>query len=371
MLIYIDTIQLQKPSKKSAPTIVLEEELIGSLLYHASETVRSLAFSVLVSSSSSIRPLSPVALEHLKAHMSILFSETDAKIRNEILSNTKHLIERLRGATAFLVRELENLSFQLRLDYPLPLEQQQKAEQLLSETQGLLRSHESFIEWYLEFLLGELIPTASYQRHITSLKAIYLLLRSGIFKQNSMSPLPRASNNVTVWPYFLDFFTPGVVRLLLDLVMDPFEDVRGGATSILKLASPCHFVIRPEELSEDVLSAISAEQAFGNNTQETADLLVVANVSADCKSIDNSLKLLKVFIEHAEEASKRTGRADYADGVARSYELLYGLLPSVDLCIELISQLVDDLELKVGIAEGNLGQAVVEAPVHGNFAALK
>src|SRR5450755_166028 len=82
MLIYIDTIQLQKPSKKSAPTIVLEEELIGSLLYHASETVRSLAFSVLVSSSSSIRPLSPVALEHLKAHMSILFSETDAKIRN-------------------------------------------------------------------------------------------------------------------------------------------------------------------------------------------------------------------------------------------------------------------------------------------------
>jgi hypothetical protein len=303
--------------------------------------------------------------------MSILFSETDAKIRNEILSNTKHLIERLRGATAFLVREIENLSFQLRPVHPLPLEQQQKAEKLLSETQGLLRSHESFIEWYLEFLLGELIPTASYQRHITSLKAIYLLLRSGILKQNSGAPLSRASNNVTVWPYSLEFFTPGVVRLLLDLVMDPFEDVRGGATSILKLASPCHFVIRPEELSEDVLSTRSAEKALGNNTKVTADLPVVANVSADCKSIDHSPTLLKVFIEHAEEASKRTGRADYADGVAHSYELLYGLLPSADLRIELVSQMVDDLEFKVGIAEGNLGQAVVEAPVHGNFAALK
>jgi hypothetical protein len=303
--------------------------------------------------------------------MSILFSETDAKIRNEILSNTKHLIERLRGATAFLVRELENLSFQLRPDHRLPLEQQQKAEQLLSETQGLLRRHESFIEWYLEFLLGELIPTASYQRHITSLKAIYLLLRSGILKQNSVSPLPRASNNATVWPYSLDFFTPGVVRLLLDLVMDPFEDVRGGTTSILKLASPCHFVIRPEELFDGALSTRSAEQAFGNNSQVTANLPVVSNVSAHCKSIDHSLKLLRVFIEHAEEASKRTGRADYADGVARSYELLYGLLPSADLRIELVCQLVDDLELKVGIAEGNLGQAVVEAPVHGNFAALK
>jgi hypothetical protein len=153
--------------------------------------------------------------------------------------------------------------------------------------------------------------------------------------------------------------------------MDPFEDVRGSATNVLKLASPCHFVIRSEELSEDVLSTRSAEPTLGNNTQVTADLPVIENVSADSNSIGYSLKLLKAFIKQAEEASKRTGRADYADGVARSYELLYGLLPSADLRIGLVSHLVNELELKVDIAERNLGQAVVEAPVHGNFAALK
>ena len=37
----------------------------------------------------------------------------------KLWSNTKHMIERLRGATAFLVREIESLSFQLRPEHTL------------------------------------------------------------------------------------------------------------------------------------------------------------------------------------------------------------------------------------------------------------
>ena len=77
------------------------------------------------------------------------------------------------------------------------------------------------------------------------------------------------------------------------------------------------------------------------------------------------------FIARAEEASKRTGRADYADAVARSHELLYGLLDSTEARIGLVEDVVDSLERKVAIAERDLARAVLIAPIHGHFAALR
>ena len=119
--------------------------------------------------------------------------------------------------------------------------------------------------------------------------------------------------------------------------MDPFEDVRIGASDVLVFASR---------------SCFSSRNPTSNST-------------------DRPLGLLIDFIERAKEASKRTGRADYADGVARSYRLLYGLQISRADKVELLEELVHDLETKVKIATKDLAQAVFEAPVHASFAALK
>jgi hypothetical protein len=83
------------------------------------------------------------------------------------------------------------------------------------------------------------------------------------------------------------------------------------------------------------------------------------------------LGLLKDLIARAEEISKRTGRADYGDGLARCYALLYSLLPSTTDRLALVDNLVQDLEKKTQIAERDLSRAVSDAPVHGTFAALK
>ena len=193
--------------------------------------------------------------------MSILYCDSDAKFRNEVLSNTKHMIERLRGATAFLVRENESLSFQLRPEHSLDPQKRQMAQQALEQTTELLQGHARFVEWYVEFLLGELIPTASYQRHITALKAISLLLKSGILKPSLRSPPVRISDNATTWPYLIEFFNAMSMRLLLDLLMDPFEDVRSNATSVLKLASPEDF--SESEQDEELQGDVTSSQAFG------------------------------------------------------------------------------------------------------------
>lgn len=356
---------------------MLQEDALSSLLAHASGTVRSLAFSVLVSTNSAIRPFSPTALTIIRSRVSILYCDTDAKFRNEVLSNTKHMVERLRGATAFLVREIESISFQLSLDRPMSPQERKLAQLALEQTTELLRVHSSFIEWYIEFLLGELIPTSSYQRHITALRAIYLLLSSGILKQNFEPPPVRAPDNSTVWPCMIEFFNPTSMRLLLDLLLDPFEDVRSSATSILKFASPDNFTAG--ELSEECPAdvdipkpAILAGNEFSAHQIDFGSKLSVCRETGSTHvRNDRPLGLLRDFIQRAEEFSKRTGRADYADGLARSYELLYSLLSSTTEQTKLLTQLVDALETKVSIAEQDLGRAVFDAPVHGVLAALK
>lgn len=313
---------------------------------HPTDTVRSLAFSVLASSSSGIRPFSSEALRLMQNNMETLYADTDAKFRNDVLSNTKHMIERLRGATAFLTRELERLSFGAKTKSSRKTASPDPVQQGLDALSTSLQSHKAFLEWYIDFLLGELISTASYQRHITALKAIHMLVNSGI--QGRGPAIPQTAGHNTTWPTCTQFFTPHSIRLLLDLLLDPFEDVRVNLTAVLKLASKEDFNPVAEEAPE------------------------VEELNEDGQSLagHRPLGILLDFIERAKSDSERTGRADYADGVARSYEILYHFSDSTART-GLIGRLLNELENKIRIAENDLSQAVLSAPVHNNFGSLR
>ncbi|CZS93179.1 uncharacterized protein RAG0_03575 [Rhynchosporium agropyri] len=355
-----DTVEFLKVSKKASGAVILQEEAIGLLLTHNSETVRSLAFSVLISSSSTVRPFSSKTLEILRSSMYILYSDTDAKFRNEILSSTKQMIERLRGAASLLAKEMSSLSFHSERAQELPTARTEDGKHRLAAVKELYQVHNEFVTWYLGFLLLELIPTASYQRHITSLKAIFMFLKSGIINKGLNSQHMKTSGNNTVWPYAIEFYTHGPMRLLMDLLLDPFEDVRNGATIILKLAPHESFILK-SICQAETKSDIASMKDSGSDQ--------ISKLEFSEESV-LSVGLLADFITRAEELSKQTGRADHADGVARSYEILFGLQTSTQRRLALIAQLVDNLERKVEIAEHSLGQAVSEAPIHGNFAAL-
>lgn len=351
----LGSFQIQKPSKK-VKCIQLQEDTIGPLMAYPSDAIRSLAFSVTVSSLSSTQPFTPTTLYILRSNMAFLFSDTDAKYRNEILSTTKHMIERLRGATALLHRETQaNL---LRHDHDAEIKAFESAgsTQLQSSLADLLHQHQEFLCWYLDFLFGELVPSSSYQRHATSLKALFLLLQSRILKVDGQKTPRKVGNNETSWPFCVEIFTPATIRLLLDLLMDPFEDVRGLATDVLKVAGARDFV----KASPTGLERSEASSVFRNGSVNL------------CKQLDEQgLGVLYHFLARAEKLAKRTGRADYADGVSRCYELLYQILPSVETRMLLIENLVDDIAAKVEVANFDVGKAVLEAPVHSAFSALK
>jgi hypothetical protein len=355
-------------SKKSSESILLDEHAIGALLGNPSDTVRSLAFSVLITSFSSTRPFSPAVLELLKSYIGLFHSDTDAKFRNELLSNTKHMIERLRGASALLIRELEQSSFILSRSGQPSLASKVDAQTVHDTIESLVAKHKEFIEWYVEFLLSELIPTASYQRHITALRAIQILLNSQLQCEVSWLRSPTAPSNTTMWPFNMQFFNSRSIRLLLDLLMDPFEDVRTIAMDILRFSPPSWFAnVSPQYLGALDESVTSAENMEGNVKVESSGGGPLLKVLVD----KHEFVLLNNFIIRANIASMRSGRADYADGVARAYKILYYLQPSLDDAMKMMERLVIDLESKVVVAEQNLAQAVLDAPVHGNFAALR
>ncbi|POS83999.1 hypothetical protein EPUL_003568 [Erysiphe pulchra] len=363
--------EFYKVPNKHPKTMIINESVIDGFLAHADDLVRSVSFSILVSSSSPLRPFSPATIQIIKSKLHILFSDTDIKFRNEILSTTKQLIERLRGSSAFLVKEISSRKYQLRDGSRFDILHVAQAENLLQKTVDLLQSQRSFIKWILEFLIGELIPTASYQRHITSLKTINLWLSSGIIGSKSRKPSAKKTNNQTIWPFAIDFFTPEVVRLLIDLLVDPFEDVRALASNILKMASAVQFQ-RSEESSVSKTKKrkhiiIPEICHWSSNFQDN-----FSKRSVEEKQINTneSLKILEDFIEFVEEISNKTGRADYADGLARSYELYYYLQDCQREQDKIFRNLADKLVMKISLAENNLAKAVQDEPLHGILAAL-
>jgi hypothetical protein len=128
--------------------------------------------------------------------------------------------------------------------------------------------------------------------------------------------------------------------MLLDLILDPFDDVRDAAVSVLQLC----LVALPQIEKEHIMSMIPR------------------------------------FLVRAEATMLQTGRADQADGVARAYGMVFALASddsndSTGLPFSskqrLFEHLRTQLQDTLTVAHSDLSQAVDGRPVHGTFAALR
>jgi hypothetical protein len=303
--------------------------MLDRLLAHPSASVRSSAFSLLVSSQATTKPFSSIAFSLLKKHLAAFHADYDARVRNEVLGHTKNLIRRAKNIITVSQRSLA--TYQAIADGARPPVQKKFGPEIrlkdAAEARDILESHEAFLGWYRDFLKSELVPTASYQRHITALRAALLLLRVGKHAgatddivDEDIAQLIAADST---W-----------VRLLLDLLLDPFDDVRDSSATLLAMLPP---------------------KPSGAEAADSADLL----------------KVLRVFCTRASKLADRTGREDHGDGAARSQALLCTWLGSQDLQLALLSEIIDRVESKISKAEEDLGYAAIESPVHADFAAIR
>jgi hypothetical protein len=365
---------LNKGGAKTRNSIILPEHSIGRLLSHNAGNVRSAAFSVLVTSVSSARPFTLRTLKLLQQNLGLLHSDTDAKVRNEVLSNTKQMVRRIKGAVSFLTRDIatshirNNQISQKKGEFP-------DLTNVASQATMALKEHEDFISWYQNFLGNELVPTASYQRHITALRAIQIFVNCGILIRHEKMSREYSADTQSQENLPENIFTEKLMRLLLDLLMDPFEDVRAVATQLLKLAPEKCFMLQHIVESSDRPKSNAFPLLIQNRSNHSnGKILDRTYTSTSGRKRLQQAKvpgILVSFIQKAETASRRTGRADLADGVARTYELIYFLQSTDEARLDLLENLVSELEGKVVIAENDLAQAVLLSPVHEDFAAIR
>ncbi|KAL7937700.1 putative death-receptor fusion protein domain-containing protein [Trichoderma chlorosporum] len=327
-------------SNEDNSSITLRENTLASVLTHPSHEVRTSALSLLISSPSTTRPYSVTTLELLKRHLATFFADPDAKFRVDVCARVRDMFKRVRGAISILKKSIPRARAKARKnaskDAASGLSQQALYRTNIiswpeSELVYCLEYHEKFLRWYLGFLCEELSPTTSYQRHITSLKSLISILRmEGDGSKTWETPEDQE--------LFFDYFDGKWLRALADLVMDPFDDVRDTASL--------------------ALTQLFADKRYKNFT---------LNSTATSQKPSRELEEL---LYRAEKVSIRTARADHSDGVARASQLLYKFLDTEDERLGLLSKLVDTLDQKISRAEADLGQAVLEQPLHSSFASL-
>ncbi|KAH0562941.1 hypothetical protein GP486_002501 [Trichoglossum hirsutum] len=364
-----------------ANAVVVLDALIGGLLARASAAIRLAALSLLVASPSTTRPFSSGVLSLLEKNLAFFHGDTDAKFRTDVLSTTKRLVDRLRGGTLFLSRETRrnkkgkaDQNTHSKAGSRVVGEQRIAAEDAECPA-SRLRRHVEFLNWYIAFLIAELQPTASYQRHITALKALDILLQSGLDEEVPIMRLSKLAQGEAKWPFHIKVLEAPFRRVLLDLLADPFDDVRGGAANILKMASPDSTYL----LKSTTCIGIPPQDPHTDSKQETE---ITQEATSGTVFPD-----IFCFLGRLERAMHLSGRADHADGVARTYEIIFDMSsrcyftitqlgPSVksqhrDPHLLIVNHLMSALEQGLSVARKDLALAVSSSPVHGYLSGIR
>ncbi|PLB55905.1 HEAT repeat protein [Aspergillus steynii IBT 23096] len=312
--------------------IILKSEVIGQFLFHRDFSIRIAALSLLITANATTKPFTSATMRAILKGLPSLHAESDAYSRGEILSIIRKLIPRLKGGIMSSEQNWAEVMASANKKQPPNYARDDP------ETRACLTE-------YLEFLKADLQPTASYQRHITSLKTLILLLESGLDARFEGSIVSKSEGNLTKWRFNTEVFEPNLLRLLVDLLLDPFEEVRARSLSIVNL------------FPRDLLLGDGVQLA--SNASDQAQLLGA--------------------LDTAEQMASRTSRADYADTVARLYHILFcaAQSSSIDASqwwetkIGVVDAILKRLEAKLSLSGAIVKYHLRDAPLHGHVSALR
>ncbi|CAG7982284.1 unnamed protein product [Penicillium olsonii] len=308
--------------------LILKSEVIGRFLLHREPSIRIAALSLLITTSSTIKPFTVGATQAILKGLPSMHAESEAYARGEILSMMRKFIVRLKGG---IVRE-EDAGLKIQKATSKPATGHARNE---TETKEFLKS-------YLTLLQHDLPLGASYARHITALKSLKLLIDSGLDPRTNIKLQKSEMENL--WKVQVKVFDAHLLRLLIDLLLDSFEEVRQTALTILNLC-PREFLL----------------ECLQNST--------------------NVGMRLTDALTRAENLASNTSRADHADTVARLYHLIFcAALPGNSAQgtpgwwstkASVVDTILTKLEERLLGAKSLFNSVMREAPLHGYTSGLR
>lgn len=311
--------------------VVLKSEIIGKFLLHREANIRVAALSLLITAFTTTKPMTTVATDAILRGLPSIHADSDSYSRSEIMSITRKLLVRLRSG----IKELEPHS-QEDSASDNKFANQSKSDQLTKD----------FLTVYIIFLEQDLCVTASYARHITSLKALKLLLESGL--DPLTDPSLAKGDGQGHWKIQMELYDDRLLRLLIDLLLDPFEEVRQTSLAIINL--------------------FPSKILLGGGLRTT-------------ELEPSTIMLLPEALARAEDIASNTSRADHADTVARIYHVLFSAAqsgasfdhspPWWATKISVVNTILAKLEERLGSSRGLFNSSMRDAPLHGYMSGLR
>ena len=365
---------LRKYFGSEQSTSIDSESLGISLLEHSSSSVRIAALSLLVSSSASTRPLCMRVLRRIRQCIPYFHVEVSAKPRNEFIALMKKLCIRIRGATMSLLRRGQDSDILIReetynttlgvaiFDVERLASSGNAVEQAVDDESHILQEHLAFRKWYMEFLLQELRPTASYQSHITALKISKFLIEQTIVVRNT------SSKSRDIYFSALNEYLPRglYLRPFTELLLDPFDDVRESAYTVFDLYLSMTSIPQTSLLRGGTETEADSVDKEAKNQAENEEEYRKANHS------------ILSDLNRAENKVRVTGRADHADGFGRLSNLLYTTSAAIaeparwhQSCHSILDHVITTLEKEVRLAKDDLLLAISNSTLQGHLIALR
>lgn len=308
--------------------IQIATEVFCRLLYDTSSIARLAGLSLIITSTTTTKPFSRKALKGIKDGLSTLFVEQDAKVRQDTLALLSHMIDRIKAAVFKLSQNVQRL----QADQSITRSEEARISRLV------VNEHNLFLRWLPKMATDQLYPEAGYQRQVFALKLLHVLLKADI--DSSTEPISKTDFNSEKLDISVNIFTPILDRYLRDLLMNPFEDIRSLAASLLASSfqkSSRHFNV-----------------------------------------VDSGMATL---IERAEVKMLQSGRADQADGLAHMYAIIFRYAPLNCTALteqnwwysklDIISHLVNKLERSIHLARQNIARAIIQFPLHGLLLSIR
>lgn len=236
-------------------------------------------------------------------------AEVDPKARQEDLALIKRLCLRLKGVLISSSKGKVDLwSTKPTIERDRLLSNLSAASELVEASR---EHHLDFFVWYRDFLLQELSPTGSYQRHVVSLKVIdFLMSNSCILLHGESSDTFEGERRD-----FFNSFYHELLTSLLALAIDPFDDVRELAACILK------GIPRAAWASLSLKKAAKVRSLCPSSAGESG---AADDISLSAYNPEGNPGLTLACQRTAKKA-QTTARADHADGFGRLYALAVGL----------------------------------------------
>ncbi|OJJ47298.1 hypothetical protein ASPZODRAFT_65750 [Penicilliopsis zonata CBS 506.65] len=340
-LVHEDHYFTNSASKKTADeVVVLNSEIIGQFLLHRESSIRIATLALLITTFSTTKPVSAAAMRVIMKGLPSMHAESDAYSRGEVVSLTRKLIVRLKSG----VTDDQKSTLATTTDST----QQAKTDSNSLYFQRSDTATRAYLGAYIDFLKADLQSTASYQRHITALKALGLVLESGLDTRVVRTQSAKPDPAQVKWKLHMEVVDSSLLRLLVDLLLDPFEEVRATSLNIIKL------------FPRDIL---------------------LTGLASSAESKPNVGVHLIDALSRAEQLASNTSRADHADTVARLYHLLFSVAATGQATatsrqwwetkIGIVDAILKKLEEKLSLPGGLFSSAMRNAPLHGYVSALR